>query len=373
MFTRERHPRAIIPSPEHSGLSAAFLLLAAFSVSRCVPVSAQDPAPPTGVMDTESANSPDTEQAAPTELPELQSCHGVKAPLVISSQMPYALARVGAAEGYFLLDFATTASTIDPKGFADGVVPQPVDGTTDQFAGFDFYGPWGAVRLDVQDHSGVNGTVRQAGILGTDFLALNTFTLDYAKGVVYRADALSFCSDEILRAEGMKPLGTAGYYSYDLDKVQPGFPNVPTVPVRVGTATAVAQLDTGYDDALYKHSVNINKPFFEALKAAGVALVPVPGADLALSTCVPGQQETITAYKVGPGASFDFVSTDGSVAYSEESVLLFVKDTPLAAKQCGGIGTWSIPAAQVAASFYNDARRLVFEPYTSRVWIGPSN
>ncbi len=155
--------------------------------------------------------------------------------------------------------------------------------------------------------------------------------------------------------------------------MQPGFPNVPTVPVRVGAATAIAQLDTGYDDALYHHSVNINRAFFDALKAAGVALTEVPEAALSLSTCVPGQQENVTAYKIGKGASFDFISTDGSVALSEESAILFVKDPPAEAKKCGGIGTWSIPAAQVAASFYVDAKRIVFDPYTSRVWMGKAN
>lgn len=345
---------------------AAALLPGALALGHCAPAPDGDRALPSSVTDV------DPGPRAPAELPALQGCHGEKQPLVISSQMPYALARVGAAEGYFLLDFATTGSTIDPLGFAGGVVPRPVEGSADRFADFDFYGAWGTVRLDVQDHSGVAGRVRQAGILGTDFLALNAFTLDYEQGAVYRADAASFCSDEVLRAEGMKPLSTAGFYSSDLGRVQPGFPNVPTVPVRVGSASAVAQLDTGYDDALFRHSVNVNRPFFEAMQAAGVALVPAPEADLALSTCVPGLQETIRAYRAGPGATFDFVSTDGSAAYSEPNALFFVKDTPPAALRCGGIGTWSIPAAQVASSFYNEARRLVFEPFTSRVWMGPS-
>ncbi|XYI01925.1 hypothetical protein ACMHYB_20010 [Sorangium sp. So ce1128] len=289
---------------------------------------------------------------------------------MISSQMPYALARVGAAEGQFLLDFGTTLSTIDPQGFADGVIPAPIDGTADQFADFDFYGSWGTVRLIVQDHSGIRGTVRQAGIIGTDFLSLNAFTLDYENAAVYRADPGALCSDEILRAEGMKPLWTAGYYSSDLDEVQAGFPNVPTVPVRIGAAQAVAQLDTGYDDAVYRHSVNINRAFLEAIEAAGVELDPVPEAATALSTCVPGQQEQVSAYRIPGGVPFEMVSTDGSAAVAARDVTLFLKDTPREARQCGGIGTWSIPAAQVAASFYVDARRIVFDPLSSRVWMG---
>ncbi|WP_437320590.1 hypothetical protein [Sorangium sp. So ce385] len=301
---------------------------------------------------------------------DLQGCHGEKRPLVISSQMPYAVARVGAAEGHFLLDFGTTASTIDPQGFAGGVVPEPVAGSADRFADFDFYGPWGTVRLTVQDHSGIQGTVRQAGILGTDFLSLHAFTLDYEDGAVYRADAGALCPDEILRAEGMKPLWTAGYYSSDLAEVQAGFPNVPTVPARIGAAQAVAQLDTGYDDAVYRRSVNINRAFFAAIEAAGIDLAPVPEAAMSLSTCVPGQAEQVSAYRILRGAPFELVSTDGSAAVAAQDVMLFLKDTPPEARQCGGIGTWSIPAAQVAASFYVEARRLVFDPVTSRVWMG---
>ncbi|WP_159397006.1 hypothetical protein [Sorangium cellulosum] len=301
---------------------------------------------------------------------ELQACHGEKKPLVISSQMPYALARVGGAEGYFVLDFATTASTIDPQGFAGGLVPEPVAGSADQFADFDFYGSWGTVRLDVQDHSGIHGTVRQAGILGTDFLSLNPFTLDYEAGAVYRASAASFCSDETLRAEGLRPLWAAGYYASDLSRVQPGFPNVPTVPARIGAAQAVAQLDTGFDDALYRHSVNINRAFFSALEAAGVALDPVPEAGMTLSTCVPGEQQDVSAYRIVGGAPFELVGVDGSAVVSAADVMLFLKDTPPGARPCGGIGTWSIPAAQVAASFHVDAQRVVFDPATSRVWMG---
>ncbi|WP_437742654.1 hypothetical protein WMF39_45210 [Sorangium sp. So ce1504] len=48
-------------------------------------------------------------------LADLQGCHGEKRPLVVSSQMPYAVARIGAAEGHFLLDFGATASLMSAK------------------------------------------------------------------------------------------------------------------------------------------------------------------------------------------------------------------------------------------------------------------
>jgi hypothetical protein len=39
---------------------------------------------------------------------------------------------------------------------------------------------------------------------------------------------------------------------------------------------------------------------------------------------------------------------------------------------CGGISTWTVPAAQVGASFFIDEQALVVDPTTSRVWI-PAN
>ncbi len=308
-------------------------------------------------------------QPPATQLQPLGKCHGQRRPLVISSQMPYALAQVGAATGYFVLDFGTTASTIDPNAFT-GHPPQPVARTADKFSKFDFFGSWGTVTLKVQDHSKIKGTVRQAGIIGTDFLGLNAFTLDYAGGAVYRANEPSFCSDAILASEGFLPVSTDGFYSADLGKVRRGFPRVPTVPVRIGKATAVAQLDTGFADSVHRHSVNINRAYFKALQAAGVVLLPIQGRATILSTCVNGVSERTTAYKLPPGKAFEIVGLDGRAVLAAPDAVLHLKETPAAARLCGGISTWSIPAAQVGASFYVDAQRMVFDPYKSRVWFG---
>ncbi len=303
--------------------------------------------------------------------PAVDPCFGQARPIVVSSQMPYATVRVGAATGYFLLDFATTASTIDVKnGFAPGQAPQPKAGTSDQFDGFDFFGAWSTVKLLLQDHSGIRGTVHQAGIVGTDFLMFGAYTVDYEHAVVYRADRGAFCSDDVLRAAGLAPLSTAWYYASDPSRLAPGVPNVPTVPVRMGSAQAVAQLDTGFDDAVVPHSVNVNRAFFDAIGAAGVALEAVPAAGATLSTCVQGQAETVKAYRAPPGVTLDFLAVDGTPARSVGSVWIFLKETPAAAHVCGGIGTWTTPAAQIGASFYVEARKLVLDPFSSRVWIG---
>ena len=303
--------------------------------------------------------------------PVVDPCFGPARPLVVSSHMPYATVRIGAAVGYFVLDFASTQSTVDlVKGFAPGPAPQPKAGTLDQFDGFDFFGAWGTVRLELEDHSGVQGTVHQAGIVGTDFLMFDVYTLDYEHAAVYRAPRGAFCADAVLAAAGLRPLSTASYYASDPSKLGPGASNVPTVPVRLGLAQAVAQLDTGFDDARQRHSVNVNRAFFDAIAAAGVKLEEAPRSSMILSTCVPGQTETLTAYRPPPGVTFDFLATDGTPARSADDVMLFLKETPAAARICGGIGTWTKPGAQVGASFYVDAKKMVFDPLSSRVWMG---
>lgn len=307
--------------------------------------------------------------------PPLPACLGVSAPLVVSGQgLPYATATVGGEPGWFLLDFATTSSTIDEGAFQGGVAAIP--GTGNQYADFDFFGPWGTVRLARQDHAGVSASVRQAGIIGTDFLSLHVYTLDFRSAgarnpgvaaqslgwAVYRAPGAG-CDDAALMGLGLQAVSTKGHYSNDLNQVQG--PNVPTVPVRVGGASAVAQLDTGFDDVLVPSSVNVNEAFFDAIPDAARG-TRRPDLDLALTTCV-GIAETVEAW--APDAPFEFVGPGGEAVREVDGVVLFVKRTPAAAAPCGGIGTWDTPAAQVGATILSSSGIVVFDPLTSRVWM----
>ncbi|MBT9560420.1 MAG: hypothetical protein IV100_30625 [Myxococcales bacterium] len=327
----------------------------------------------------EDTASPRADVGEPVlEAPPLPACLGVSVPLVVSGQgLPYATATVGGAPGWFLLDFATTSSTIDEGAFQGAVAAIP--GTGNQYGAFDFFGPWGAVRLDRQDHSGVSATVRQAGILGTDFLSLHVYTLDFRSAgtrnpgivaqspgwAVYRAPG-GGCDDATLTGLGLRAVSTEGHYSNDLSEVQG--PNVPTVPVRVGGASAVAQLDTGFDDVLVPGSVNVNEAFFDAIPDAARG-TRRPDLDLALTTCV-GIAETVEAW--APDAPFEFVGPGGETVREVDGVVLFVKRTPAAAAPCGGIGTWDTPAAQVGATILSGSGVLVFDPLTSRVWMAGS-
>ena len=343
----------------------------------------------TTTNDTSTADASTTDTSAPdTATPPLPACLGDAKALVVSSSLPFTDVKIGTATGAFLVDFGTTRSTIDLAAFATpptatGCNPALL-GQSCSFAGFDFFGGWGTVTLVTADHSGIVASVREAGILGTDFLSVNAFTLDYAGKRILRAQKATFCPDSALTAAGLVALPSTGFYSSVLSTLKPlsdvvsgaaagtHVPNVPTVPLRVAGATAVAQLDTGFDDALVPYSINVNAAFYDAIVAKSpTALVRAASKDLSLSTCVSGVSENVEAYTLASGVAAELLSTGDVAARRHPSAVLFVKRTPSSAKVCGGIGTWTAPAAQVAGSFFVDAGVMVFDPFGSRVWVRP--
>jgi hypothetical protein len=316
-------------------------------------------------------------------LASLVGCLGTSATLTVSSQMPYMNVPVGSESGEFVIDFGSTFSSIDLHAFAppgpstSGCDPTKL-GVTCTVDGFAFFAPPGPVFLVTENFSGISGSVRQAGIVGTDFTSLKIITLSYAGGRIFASPSAGFCDDSALIAAGFGAVTMSGFFSNDLSTLSPmssvdstatsgHVPNVPTVPVRVAGASAVAQLDTGFDDALVHFSVNVNPAYRDAILAADSgALVRDASHDLTLSTCT-GASESVQAYKMGAGRTFDFVGPSGSAVRSVSGATIFVKTS--SPKACGGIGTWTVPAAQIAASFFVDMGALVFDPYSSRVWM----
>lgn len=303
-------------------------------------------------------------------------CLGESRSLILSSGMPYTPVRVQGHTGFFVVDLGADGSAISPSTFLDGRGPQPLAGSIDRFAGFDFFGPWAPLRLSVQDHSGIRGPLPQAGLIGTDLLRGHVVTLDYANGLVRRTAAEHLCSDVQLRRAGFRSLSSRQYYGTASASLScpaaprtGGCPNIPTVPVRIGASRAVAQVDTGYADGL-RPAMNINRALLEQLEATGVALIRDPAADLQLSSCVAGQSEPVLAYRLAGSTAVELIGADGMAVRELKGVTLFLKDSPTPIRRCGGIGTWSEPAAQLGASFVNDGT-LVVDPFSQRLWFRP--
>ena len=329
-----------------------------------------------------TADGGDDGTTAPDATPpgELPACLGTSLPIIITTG-PHASLAVGAAPspyvGNFLIDYATTGSTIELATFAS---PGPTAtqcnpqlmGQLCTFADLDFFGPWGKVTLRTSS----------ATILGTDFLAHGIYTLDYTnKRMLHVAPKTAACADSALAAAGLAPLSTSGFFASDLSvlKAQQDIEatapaglqvaNVPVVPVKIAGTAALTQLDTGFDDKVVPHSINVNVALLDAVNAASPgALLRDPAADVALSTCA-GVSEPVEAYHFAPGQGLDLIDTAGAVVRSWVTATVFVKRTPAAAIKCGGIGTWSVPAAQIGTSFFSDLGVLVFDPYASRVWV----
>ncbi|MCX5957683.1 MAG: hypothetical protein NTW51_15100 [Cyanobacteria bacterium] len=333
------------------------------------------------------------------------ACLGETRSLIVSSGMPYTPVRVQGHTGFFVVDLGADGSAISPGTFLGGAAgkaavgagssggnsaagaggaaggaggaatPVPLPGSSDRFAGVDFFGPWAPLRLSVQDHSGIRGPLPQAGLIGTDLLNAHVITLDYANGLLRRAPAAGFCSDGELRRAGFLPLSSRDYYGTSGSALRcpasprrGGCPNIPTIPLRIGSVGAVAQVDTGYADGLRPPSMNINRALLQRLERAGMPLIREPGADLTLSSCVRGAVERVLAYRLAAGRAVELVGSDGGAVRRLPGVTLFLKDSPAAIQACGGIGTWSEPAAQLGASFVNDGT-LVVDPFSQRLWF----
>jgi hypothetical protein len=304
----------------------------------------------------------------------------------VSREMPYARVGVGGSSGWFALDYGANVSSID-LGAMPAAKPEPGScdpgklGQNCAFPALDFGGDQGRVLLLTADYSRLDLDLRQAGLIGTDFLSENAYTLDLASGSLSAAGKDGFCSPDALRAAGFAPMTAAGYFASDTSKLLPlsavddkyggtlSVPNVPSVPVRIAGVEAAAQIDTGYSDYLARHSVNINQALYASITAAAPkALVRWREGDKALSTCVPGVLEQVEAYKLATGA-MELVSSDGGVVRAFTGGVLYLKRPPQAAAACGGIGSYTKPFAQLGGSFVSDLGIVIFDPFSSQVWV----
>ena len=313
----------------------------------------------------------------------LDACHGDTMPMVVMSGMPYVTVKLESASGLFVVDWGSLDTVVDAKallGPSFALKPHQYghkanEAAYSSFSGLEFFGGgWNSIDTKVQDFSGVSiqdgsGAVqRQVGILRADLIAHAFFTVDYKYGRLYRNITSSYCSDDVLRREGFTAISTAGYFADRDDRLNDtSVFNIPTVPIRIGAVAGVAQLDSGFDDK-GRHSILINRAMLKALDDADLKPT-TSGLPETLTTCI-GSTETITPYTIAAGTFFDVTGTSGKAVIHSATYKIYLKDTPENAKSCGGIGTWKIPAAQFGSTFLIDAGRTVYDPISSRIWLG---
>lgn len=302
---------------------------------------------------------------APTAADPLLACLGPSLPLRRIGDLPLVPAQVADGRGWFVVDFATTLSTVDPKNLSTPVAPLP-DGP-DRWARFHFFGAHPGARLAPADMSIWRaGPERRAGQVGSDFLTSGTVTIDWAGGRVHFAPKGTMCANTDLLRAGLRPLSTRGYYG-DTHAGQPG-PDVPVVPIRVGTVEAVAQVDTGYDDNTFRHQVDVNQALFDAFAAAGTPLVRRPSRDVRRMSC-NGALTRNEAYILPAGHPLELVGIDGKAVVTVPDATLYLKTAATETRACGGIAFFPGPAAQLGASIVADAKRMVIDPHQGIVWL----
>jgi hypothetical protein len=262
---------------------------------------------------------------------------------------PYATLSVGGRRGQFLLDYGATASSLSRAAY-------PAAGERITFGDFTLPGPPGASFL-LRDYGPIRAPGGQLGVVGTDLLSLRTVDFDFRTGRV----AIHFggCDAALFRRAGMTPVSQKGFFSHDLATLAPGRPNVPVLRLRLAGVDLRAQLDTGYDDAVYPHSLDVNAAAFARLKAAGLQMTETGS----VRTVGCGVAENRKVWRLEQPVGL--VDDAGRVVRVFPAVHLTVNGS----RQCGGIAVLDEPAGMLGASFLHTLGRIVFDPWNEAVWI----
>ena len=168
---------------------------------------------------------------------------------------PYVELTADGMTGPFLLDYGATRSSLSAAAFP---------------------GPEGSIRTAVISLPGIEKAEfhlarydlllqpgkGQLGVIGDDLLSRLTVQLTESTAFL-GADS---CRPEALIARGLTPVAQNGFFSSNASKIRAGLPNVPVVFLRLGEVRVWAQIDTGYEDAVYPRSVDINQALFDRLR-----------------------------------------------------------------------------------------------------------
>ena len=279
-------------------------------------------------------------------------CGGIRYALdnVRNGLSPHIELTADGVSGPFLLDFGATTSSLSERVFATST--ETVKSVSLSLPSF-HQGFFELKRYDLPHH-------RQLGVIGTDFLSL--LSVQITESAVFLGEQP--CQPTTMRAHGFVPVSQEHFFSSDPSAITARRPNVPIIFLRLGAARVWAQIDTGYDDALYPHSVDINQALYRQLINDGMRLRHV--SDITVSTCEG--RETRPVYSLIDDPLI--VETDqAQPIVRTQNFYLILKQ----ANGCGGIGAMSEPAAQLGASFLRLFQAIVFDPKSKTVWLDVSS
>jgi len=261
--------------------------------------------------------------------------------LSYSGGTPHIEVEISGAPARAMLDYGATKSSLRAKTPAElGLIVKA--STSLPFAGESFF-------LTRRADAGTDA------ILGTDLLAHLTITLEGTTATLSTSPA----DATHLKADGYIPLDQRGFFSPDRRRVANDRPNVPVAFVSIGGVKTWAQIDTGYDDDLFPHSLDINQALYNELVAQGVPLTRE--GFVTIRTCAGYESRPVYS------SPQKLMITDQTGAPVTETARYSLIVKP--ANPCGGIGARLGPAAQLGASFLRLFGAIVFDPQAERVWI----
>ena len=263
---------------------------------------------------------------------------------------PYVELTADGKTGAFLLDYGATQSSLsaDAFGGSEGAARTAAISLPGIERG-DFH--LARYRLLRQPENG------QLGVIGANLLS--GLTVQLTANAAYLGTQP--CRGETLIARGLVPIAQNGFFSSGHSTSGTRRPNVPVVFVRLGDIRAFAQIDTGYEDAVYSHSVDINQALFERLVASGIKLDHAGDTDV--WTC--DGRERRPRYVVRDLA-LGIEDEQGRPVGRTGDFHLILKPPDT----CGGIAEMAEPAAQLGALFLRLFGTVVFDPKNATLWLG---
>ncbi len=268
-------------------------------------------------------------------------CDAKTYPLSHNSGAPHIEIDIGGAPARAMLDYGATQSSLRAKTPADlGLLVKA------------------ATSLPLPGES--EFLTRHAdpatdAIIGTDLLAHLTVALNATTAAISPAP----CAASRLQEAGFTPIDQRGFFSPGRVHVAHDRPNVPVVFLQIGAAKTWAQIDTGYDDDLYPHSLDINQAYYDALIADGARLTLQNY--VTVKTCAGFESRPVYASR----QPLVITNESGAAVAETSDYYLIVKPANI----CGGIAAQPTPAAQLGVSFLRLFQTIVFDPQAGRVWI----